>query len=266
MLIIYLSSLALLVGSFLNMLIDRLHTKEQIIGVSRSHCDTCGHILGVRDLVPIVSWLMLRGKCRYCGAPIPVRNTLVELITAALVVLAYVELFESNLESIEEIPIFVLVTIILCALLVLLVFDVYHQILPDSVTVVALLATIVLHGFSFVENGILFGNISFMNSMLSAFGSALPYFILILITKGAGMGGGDLKLAFVMGLLLGYPKIFVAQYLAFILGGIVAIVLLMGGKKRFGQTMAFGPFMIIGTYVVLFWGDEIIKRFAYWIP
>lgn len=266
MLIIYLSSLALLVGSFLNMLIDRLHTKEPILGMSRSHCDTCGHVLGMFDLVPVVSWLVLRGKCRYCGAPIPARNALVELVTAALVVLTYVELFESNLLSIEEIPVFVLVTIILCALLVLLVFDVYHQILPDSVMVVALLATIGLHGFFFVENGILFGNISFMNSMLSAFGSALPYFILILMTKGAGMGGGDLKLAFVMGLLLGYPKIFVAQYLAFILGGIVAIVLLMGGKKRFGQTMAFGPFMIIGTYVVLFWGDEIIKRFANWIP
>jgi len=246
-----------LVGSFLNAVIDRLHTGESI-KTNRSHCDSCGHVLGVFDLIPVFSWMILRGRCRYCSAAIPIRNPLVELTTIGLFVATY--LYLGGLERLvgfgDWIVLGLLLTVV-CSLLVLFVYDVYHQLLPDRVMLVTLVATIALHGVSFITTGNLFGGITWHNAILSGIGSALPYFVIILLTKGAGMGGGDLKLAFVMGLLLGFPRVFFAHYIAFLLGGMVALLLLIGGKKRFGQSIAFGPFLVIGTYLLLFWGDRI---------
>lgn len=247
-----------LVGSFLNAVIDRLHTGESI-KTNRSHCDSCGHVLGVFDLIPIVSWLILGGKCRYCSAVIPVRNLLIELTTIGLFVATY--LYLGGSERIVELGDWMVLgslLVVVCSLLVLFVYDVYHQLLPDRVMLVTLVAMIALHGVSFATTGRMFGNITWYNAALSGIGSAFPYFIIIILTKGAGMGGGDMKLAFVMGILLGFPKVFFAHYIAFLSGGMIALLLLFRGKKRFGQVIAFGPFLILGTYIVLYWGEHVV--------
>jgi len=254
-----------LVGSFLNAVIDRLHTGESI-KTNRSHCDSCGHVLGVLDLIPIVSWLLLRGRCRYCSAVIPVKNLLIEFATVMLVVATYFILAGGKLGGLEELGIFVALIIVVCSLLVLCVYDLEHQILPDRIMIVALAAVVLLHVVTSFYTGSLFGGITVYNAIVSSVGSALPYLVIIILPKGAGMGGGDLKLAFVMGLLLGYPRVFIAHYLAFLLGGVIALVLLVTRRKRFGQAIAFGPFLILGTYIALFFGDEIVAHFAYWIP
>jgi len=254
-----------LIGSFLNAIIDRLHSGESI-KTKRSHCDSCGHVLGVLDLIPIISWLLLRGRCRHCSAAIPVKNLLVELVTVGLFVLTYFTFGNGRLGGLEEFGIFVALIMVVCSLLVLCVYDLEHQILPDRVVVFLLGSSIAMHTFSFISSGHGMWGLSATNSIVSGIGSALPYLLIILITKGAGMGGGDLKLAFVMGILLGYPRVFFAHYIAFLLGGVVALLLLAGGKKRFGQSIAFGPFLVFGTYIALFFGDEIIARFAYWMP
>src|SRR3989338_7696834 len=136
----------LFIGSFLNMLIDRMPREEQIIK-GRSHCDHCKHVLSWMDLIPVVSWTMLGGKCRYCHKKVPVRNTIVELITGGLFAITYLVYGTWNIEhgtifpttSIEITQLILFLVIISC-LVVIFFIDLDHQIIPDSLTIIATVA------------------------------------------------------------------------------------------------------------------------------
>ena len=250
--------LGLCFGSFVNMLIYRTAlryklTKSQFLisndKKKRSFCDYCGKQLKWYENIPVFSWLFLKGKTKCCHKKLPVSYPVVELTTGLLFLI-----FNLKFEIFNQIQIFnfqFLIGLVIVVLLVFsAVFDWKYMILPDF-------STIILIIISFLNLLINKENI-FLN-LLMALVSAGFLLVLNLITKGKGMGMGDVKLAIFMGLFLGYPKIIVAFYVAFIVGAIYGLTLMVFKKANKKSQVPFGPFLILGILIVWFWGDQIIK-------
>lgn len=246
--------LGLSVGSFLNVVIDRVPKKESIIK-KRSYCDKCKKALAWFDLIPLLSFIVLGGKCRYCHYRISLYNPLVELTTGVLFI--YTFLYQSLpipdlnllsiLSSIETFYIF----FIMSSLIVIFFTDLKYGIIPNSVLILSVIVS-VLYLF-FIHSSL------FITHVFSAIGAFLFFLLIFLVTRGRGIGFGDVKLSFLLGLFLGFPKIVVALYLAFLTGALISAILVLWGKKRFfGGTVPFGPFLVLGTLISLFWGEDIL--------
>lgn len=202
--------------------------------------------------MPVISWLFLRGKCRYCHKPIPGRNTLVELATGTLFALNHMVIWRGangvigvngvNV-SVERFGslVEILSIVVLCCLIVIFFIDLYHQIIPDSLTLIASLCALFLIPLTQLAP------MSLLAHILSALGASGFFLFLVLITRGRGMGWGDVKFAGFMGLFLGFPGIVFSLYFAFLTGAIVSAMLVLAHHKKFGQTIAFGPFLVAGT-------------------
>lgn len=234
------------VGSFLNCVIYRLEKEESFLR-GRSFCPHCRHQLGWQDLIPLLSFLFLRGRCRYCGQKISLQYPLVELATAASFLLVFI----LNIQH----PAFCI--LISCFLIVIFVYDLKHYIIPDKVIYPAILLSFIWYAASAIFLDFYTGQ-EIMNIIYSAFGAAIFFLLIVLVSKGRWMGLGDVKLAFLMGLFLGSPGILTALFLAFFLGAIIGIGLLISGKKQLSSEIPFGPFLVTGTFIALFWGQKII--------
>ena len=233
----------LIVGSFLNVLICRLPDLKSIF-FTRSYCPKCKHQLGWIDLIPVGSFVLLSGKCRYCKEKISWQYPLVELGTAILFVLIYLK-FGSSLTTY-----YLLFTT--CFLIVIFVYDQIHQLIPDEMVIGALVLALIYYLFNY--------KLYSFNSIL--IGTMIPVLLIgliVLFTKGKGMGIGDIKLAALLGLILGYPRILVCLFMAFVVGSFYGIFLLSIGRKKMKDAVAFGPFLIIGFYISLFYGQEIMN-------
>jgi len=213
----------LAVGSFLNVLIDRLPQGKNVI-TGRSQCDYCGKTLRWFELVPLLSFFIQRGRCRRCHNKLSWQYPIVELVTA--VAFAY----GAN-------------PLVFSSLLVIFVADLKYQIIPDSMVVMGVIGVIGVIGEKNVASG---------------FGAAAFFLLLWLVTRGKGMGLGDVKLAFLMGLLLGFPNIIIASYLAFLTGAASGVILILLGKKKLKEKIAFGPFLVAGTVIALIWGEQLL--------
>jgi leader peptidase (prepilin peptidase)/N-methyltransferase len=244
------------VGSFLNVLIDRLPAgKNPWIG--RSHCDHCKHVLHAADLFPIASYVLLSGKCRYCRKKISSQNPLIEIISGTLFVITF--WFSLHHGALSSDLNHVLITTgllfsIFATFLVIFVVDLKHRIIPDEMTILAGFLSLVYVLFN--SNG----NYSMiLNAVIGGLISGIFFAALYLVTRGRGIGFGDVKLAPVLGLFLGFPLVVVGLYITFLTGGVIACILLLGRKKKWGQKIAFGPFLIWGTVVAYFCGQSIIN-------
>lgn len=245
--------LGICIGSFLNMLIDRIPREEQIVS-GRSKCDSCRHVLSLIDLIPVVSWVLLWGRCRYCHSPIPYRNTIVELLTGILV--TSILYYHTGALLSGDIYSFIVVIadiVIVSILIAITVIDLEHMIIPDVLLMVAGIATVIY----ILAAGLTY---DFPVHIYSAVSSGLFFLILVVVTKGRGMGLGDVKYGVFMGLLLGFPEIVYGLYAAFLTGAIVSVMLILKRKKRFGQTIPFGPFLVIGTLLAHFTLLEPLAR------
>jgi prepilin signal peptidase PulO-like enzyme (type II secretory pathway) len=231
--------LGLAVGSFLNCIIYRLEKNESFLK-GRSYCPNCHHTLAWQDLIPIFSFLILRGKCRYCGKKISLQYPLVELSTGILFVLIF------NVAAFDLRTIYYL--IISCFLVIIFIYDLKHYIIPDKVIYPAIALTSIFN-FKFLI---------FKYSILSAFGSAAFFLLIFSISRGKWLGFGDVKLGFLMGLFLGFPKILVGLFFAYLIGAIIGIGLVLAKKKTLKSEVPFGPFLVTGTFVALFFGNIII--------
>jgi len=277
MLLSLLFLLGLCVGSFLNVLIDRLPRGEGVIR-GRSRCPDCGHQLTGRDLVPLLSFTLLKGRCRYCGKRISWQYPLVELATGILFVLSmFVET-----QLIASLPVLIATVF----LIPVFVIDLKHGIIPDKIvfpaialiTIYYLLITgsIILGLYQNLKNDVgglgpyllqtgFFRHHALLELrplLLTLVGSFVLYFlffILYSLFQGKAMGGGDVKLAFLIGLITGWPNMIVAVVSAFLTGALVGVILMPIGKTKFGEPIPFGPFLVVGTYVALFWGSDIIN-------
>lgn len=245
--------LGLCVGSFLNCFVYRLETGKPFTK-GRSLCPKCHHRLGVLDLIPIVSFLMLKRKCRYCKKKIHWQYFLVEVFVGILFVLiAYYIL--GNLALIRIIG-FLYFATIFSLLAIIFLYDLKHYIIPDVIIYPAIILVFLFRGIGVL----IFGTgTNIINALLSAFFVALFFFLIWLISKGKWMGFGDVKLALFMGLFLGWPNILVALFLAFSLGSLVGVLLIIFGRKKLRSEVPFGPFLIAGTLLAFFWGSLLIK-------
>lgn len=252
MIILYIFILGLCMGSFANVLIDRLPHDQSING--RSHCDYCGKKLGIFDLAPVLSFIVLRGKSRCCNRSLSWQYPLIEFVTGILFVITYLILMTNqeitNVNAVEIIKLIIWSGIAVC-LLVIFVADVKYQIIPDEMQ-------IVLGSLSFVLQLLISPTVYIAAMSLVAGGAVmLPILTIYLFTKGKGMGFGDVKLAISMGILLGIKGGLLGLYLAFIAGAIVGLILIMGKKLKIKSKIAFGPFLVIGTIGVLIWGPQL---------
>ncbi len=242
----------LVVGSFLNVVIYRTETNEDIV-FGRSCCRQCHRILAWYDLVPLLSFLALRGKCRYCRQLISAQYPLVELLTGIMFVLIAWRLgFVRDLEfGIGNFFIINYYWFIVSTLIIIFVYDLKHYIIPDKVVYAAILVSGIWYSvFGFFLN--FYTKYEILYTLLAALLAGGFFLIIVLLTKGEGMGGGDIKLAFLMGLFLGTEKILTALVLAFTLGAFWGIILILLKKKTLKSAIPFGPFLVIGTLAALF--------------
>jgi len=228
----------LVVGSFLNCLIYRLEVGEGFLK-GRSFCPYCRHILSWQDLIPLLSFLILRGKCRYCQKSISWQYPLVEIATGLL----FLSIFNFQFSIFN--------LIIACFLIIIFVYDLKHYIIPDKIIYPAIVIVLI---YNFLRSDLLGRS----DLLLSAFGAATFFLAIVLVSRGKWMGIGDIKLAFLMGLFLGFPNILVALFLAFSIGAIIGLGLIVSGKKTLKSEVPFGPFLVTGTFIALFFGGQII--------
>src|SRR3989344_1201145 len=234
-------------GSFLNVVIDRLPNNLPLL-ISRSRCESCKKTLKWYDLFPVFSYLFLFGKCRYCKSIIPARIFFVELITGTI----FAYLFFLFFSGIINVVLFFLFSVIAFCLIVIFFTDLKFGIIPDEILLVLL--------FSGLAVNLLFNWENFMSFVLSGIGALLFFLLLFLLTRGKGMGFGDVKFSFFVGFLLGFPKSLLAFYLAFLTGAFISVILIAWGKKRFKKdTVPFGPFLIAGICLTILYSDKIFR-------
>jgi prepilin signal peptidase PulO-like enzyme (type II secretory pathway) len=255
---IFLFVLGLIFGSFLNCLVYRVNEESSLKGFlkGRSYCPKCKKHLLWFDNIPLLSFFFLKGKCRWCHSSIGWHYPLVELSTAILSVVVYIFYINrypvaiNSLSSITSLAYFLFITYVLIALFL---SDVLYQTIPDQITYPVILITLIF--LIFQSPHLLISN------LLSGISVAFFFFLLVLLTRWQGMGLGDVKLAGLMGLFLGFPQIIVALYSAFLTGAILGVILILLGRKRFKSQIAFGPFLITSTFIAWFWGEKIWQLF-----
>ena len=247
------------------MVIFRMETKESIVK-SRSHCPNCGHVLEWYELIPVVSFLIQGGECRSCKKRISFQYPLVEILTG--IIFWTVSMHVLPLGYGEEIPslssmakLAYLLAISSC-LIVIFVYDLRHYIIPDKVLLpsAALVAAYTI--FVFAGGDISdFSNFKNMIAfpLVSAIGAFSFFAVIFFMSGGKWIGFGDVKFAFFMGLFLGWPGIIVGLFLAWIMGGIIAVGLLVMGKAKMKSAIPFGPFLVAGTFFSLLWGRELMS-------
>ncbi len=239
-----LALLGLAIGSFLNVCCDRLPLRQSIISPP-SHCSSCGQKLKIGDLVPLFSYLWLRGHCRYCGARIPLRLPLVEVGTALLFALLC-----WNYGLGPQLP---MALIYACIFLVVLVIDLEHGLILDIVVYPAMVLAFI---FSFFWPELGWPGLGVLSALL---GGAIGFALLLvpyLISRG-GMGGGDVKLAGLIGLAIGFPYVLIALLMAIIAAGVLAIALIVSRRRTRKQTIPFGPFLAAAAMFTVVWGHPI---------
>ena len=237
--------LGLAIGSFLTVVVDRVPKKESIVS-PRSRCPHCGAEIRNRDNVPVLSWLLLRGRCRSCGARVSVRYPLLEAGTGASfagVAIVYPRVY---------------VIAMLCAFCAVMLavgaIDLEHRIIPNRITYPAfpVFAVAIVVGWALSQD---------LDPVRAAIG-ALAYggaFLLIAIVAPRGLGMGDVKLTGLIGLVmgsLGLRYVGVAAGAAILLGGLGGVLALLGGRGR-KSAIPFGPFLAAGALVAAFWGARI---------
>jgi leader peptidase (prepilin peptidase)/N-methyltransferase len=254
-----------IIGSFLNVYIYRFHTGKSLGGTS--HCLSCGVTLRWYELTPMVSYLLIAGRCRHCQSRVPIRYFLVELVTAILFTLTltlttvYAEIF--------------ILWLIMAVLVVIVTYDFYHFIIPDSLT--ATLTGLIFLWFGYQYWLFSIPLESMFVDVLSALIGAGFFLFLWFISKGAWLGFGDVKLAFPLGLLVGATSVFSFIVISFWVGAIVSLLLLAIQYLRRGKShlrlfapsitmktaVPFAPFLIAGALIVLFTHVNVLSLFYF---
>ncbi len=235
----------LIIGSFLNCVIYRLEEQKGFIG-GRSFCPSCSHTLSWQDLIPVISFILLKAKCRYCQKKISWQYPIIELFTAGI--FTWLFYYWQGQELLLSDLVFLLT--LFSFFILIFVYDFKHLIIPDSLTIISILITLVYF---------LGKDINFFNHFLVGFFAFLFFLLIFLVTLGKGMGFGDVKLVFLLGFFLGYPNIIVALFLSFLIGAIMGIGLILMKKKNRKSEVPFGPFLLIGTFLSYFWGEALIS-------
>ena len=244
-------AVGLAIGSFLNVVIHRVPKGESIVR-PRSRCPSCGTEITPRDNVPVLSWLALRGKCRHCGEPISPRYPLVEFLTAALFVLT-----AARFGIRPELPAYL---VFVAADVALAAIDLDTFTLPRKIVWPLFGTSVVLLAIAAVVDG------DVDHARDAAVGSAIAFGVLFLVhvISPRGMGFGDVRLAAVLGLFLGWLElgaVAVGLFLSFLLASVVGVALIVAGRRGRKDRIPFGPFLLAGTYVAFFVAKPLLDGY-----
>lgn len=252
--------MGLSIGSFINVLIDRWsQNKSPFKG--RSVCDHCGKTLRAMDLIPILSYFALGGRCRYCHKKLSIQYPIIELFTGLMFVGLFFYSFNSeSLGLSTTFPMvyklyYLAILLIFSSLLTIFVSDLKYQVIPDEALVMLFFGSIIVW---FARD---LTAIQILNHLLAGLVAAGFLGSVHLLTKGKGMGMGDVKYALVMGLFLGSVGTLVAMYLSFLTGGLISLILILAKRKKLGAKIAFGPFLVVGTVLAFFQGAAWLNVF-----
>ena len=241
------------VGSFLNSVIFRLQTKESLVK-NRSHCPYCKKNLSWFELIPIISFILQKGRCRKCKRKISWQYPLVELATGIFFVLVFNSQSIFNFQGLISVIFWFFV---ISCLIIIFVYDLKHYIIPNEVVYPAIIIAFFYKLFN-VWN---FGNWNLFKIWDLGLGvlPTLFFIAIVLFSRGHWMGMGDAKLVLFIGLVLGWPKILIALFLAFLSGALISIFLIILKKKTFKSQIPFGPFLSGAAIIVIFWGNVLVN-------
>ncbi|WP_243297455.1 prepilin peptidase [Bacillus litorisediminis] len=233
--------LGLLLGSFYNVVGLRVPLKQSIV-YPNSHCPHCKRELGPLELIPVLSYLFLKGKCRNCKAPISILYPFIELLTGLLFMYAYLYFGFSN----ELVVSFLLISL----LSIIIVTDLKYMLIPNKILIYFLVFLLVYRVFSPLD--------PWWNPYAAGVGVSLFLLLVAILSKG-GMGGGDIKLFFVIGIALGFPNVLLTFFLATIIGAVIGMIGIFLGRIKKRQAIPFGPFIALGALLSLFYGEQIMQ-------
>lgn len=243
--------LGLFIGSFLGVLVDRIPQGRTIIK-GRSKCDFCNKELKWFELIPVVSFFIQGGKCRNCHKSLSLFYPTIEFTTGILFALTYFFLMVNGQWPMVN---FAYNLFIVSSLIIVFFTDLKYGVIPNKIILPGVLVTFI---WLIISNQSLT-----INHLMSALGASV---FLILISsiyyffrKKESIGGGDIKFAFLMGLILGFPNIIVAFYIAFLTGAILSIILILWARLKLKDSIAFGPFLVLGTLTTLYFGKWILS-------
>lgn len=244
--------LGLAIGSFLNVVIGRLRSGETAWR-SRSHCPDCHAVLRPSELIPLFSFVFLRGRCRSCRKPISWQYPIVEFSTAALFFSAYwLHGGAAGLLGGGALPI-LRDWLFISGLTVVFVVDLLDMVVFDSVTIPMTIGAFI---FSVATGA------KPLNLLLAALVGGGFFLLQYAVSRGRWIGGGDIRIGAMMGMMLGFPGVLLALFVAYVVGALTALVLLAGGKAKWSSQMAFGTFLSFATVFVLFFGQRLLVWYA----
>lgn len=244
--IILLFILGLIVGSFSNVCIYRIPRNESII-YPASHCPNCHTDILAKDNIPLLSYILLKGRCRNCGSRISIQYPVVEFLTGLVYIIIY-QIYGLSVQS--------LICIILSSALIIIAFiDLNEQIIPDVISLPGIIIGLTLSFFV--------PYLSFINSALGVvIGGGIILIIALAgsaIFKKEAMGGGDIKLAAMIGAFLGWRYVIISLFLGFFLGALTGIFLVLSKIKNREDMVPFGTFIVLGSVITLLWGKKILS-------
>jgi leader peptidase (prepilin peptidase)/N-methyltransferase len=242
----------LAVGSFLNVVIWRVPRKLSVASPP-SACPGCETPIRPLDNIPVISWMLLRGRCRQCGCGIALRYPLVELGGGVLFAAAAIRFPES-----WEIPAF---AIFFAALLAISIIDLEHFIIPNRILLPLTIAAVPLLGMAAIGEG------DWQAFFRALGGGAAAFSVLLVVSliSPKGMGMGDVKFSFVLGLYLGWlgwGEVFLGLFASFLLGAVIGVALIGLGVKSRKDVIPFGPFLALGTVLTILWGEPILRWYT----
>jgi len=255
MIVVFVFILGLFIGSFLNVVILRLHRQESFVK-GASKCLFCGHRLYPKDLVPFFSYFYLKGRCRYCKQKFSSQYPLMELATAIIFSLIFLNIAPNGdiaLLGLKEIVQIFNWWALAGFLLIIFVYDLKYYLILDNVIWPALVLAIVVNlflGFAWLD---------LLLAMVIGGGFFLVQFV---ISKGRWIGGGDIRLGLLMGAILGYPHILTALFIAYVLGSLLSVWLLLASRKGWKDKVPFGTFLTLATWLTMLYGQELVNW--YW--
>lgn len=236
----------LIIGSFLNVCIYRIPRNESIV-FPGSHCPKCNTKLKWYDNIPLFSYLSLGGKCRYCKVSISKQYPIVESLNAILYIIMFYK-FGFSLD-------FVFYSLLSSVLIVITLIDLKEMIIPDVLVVIILGLSILHKGINYFIYGV---SPEIFSSLGGLFLAGVLFLAIVLLSRG-GMGGGDVTLIAALGFVIGIKYIMLTIFLSFILGAIISLFLLATKLKTRKDPIPFGPFIVLGFFITVLWGSEIIN-------
>ena len=235
----------LTVGSFANVCIHRLPRKESVV-FPGSHCPACSAAVRPLDNIPVISYIVLGGKCRDCSIRISPIYPVIEAVTAVLLLAGF---FKFGL-SFD----FLVYVVVAPALVIITAIDIEHQIIPDVITLPGIVLGLALGSYT----------IGYADSLLGFFLGGGLFYLLAVLSNG-GMGGGDIKYIAAAGALLGWQKVLLVIFIGAFLGSIVGLFQIAIQKKSRKSLIPFGPFLAAGTLITLFYGNPLIRLYLEYV-